>query len=167
LSFVDKLEGEFSIIIYDAQNDKFVFARDSVGVRPLYYAYSASNKSLQVASELKAMSSPGVKHFPPGYVATVDSDFNLNLNKYHDCILIAKNKNAVSFATVTKNIGDALYKAVDRRMCSDVPLGCFLSGGLDSSGVAALAASMYRHPIRTFTLRIDGLHILPVRSQSI
>ncbi|PSU33525.1 asparagine synthase (glutamine-hydrolyzing) [Photobacterium lutimaris] len=157
LDFINLLEGEFSLIIYDASKNKFVIARDSVGVRPLYYSYDKDVGFLTVASELKAITTSHVKHFPPGHIATLNRHFTLDIDKYYDPNSIRKKDCATSTEELAKAVRGSLHNAVKTRLKSDVPVGCLLSGGLDSSGVAALAASMSETPLKTFTLKIDGL----------
>lgn len=157
LDFVNMLEGEFSIIIFDAKKNQFIIARDSIGVRPLYYSYLKESGEIRFSSELKAISSERVKHFPPGHVAILDDKFDLNVLKYYEPNSISKGDSDKSSEAVAQDVRNALQCAVQTRLKSDVPIGCLLSGGLDSSGVAALAASMSSSPIKTFTLKIDGL----------
>jgi asparagine synthase (glutamine-hydrolysing) len=158
LEFINKLNGEFSIIIYDNLLNKVVIARDMVGVKPLYYSYNKLKKSFEFSSELKAIQDFDGKHFPPGCIAELNPNMELTIKKYYDCHEISKNKIDDSYNNLSDALRKSLETSVKRRLISDVPIGCFLSGGLDSSAIAAIANSLSDKPLSTFTLRIEGLH---------
>lgn len=161
------LNGCFAFVFYDALENRILAARDQMGINPLWFSYS--NNKLIFASELKALplsARPeidmmsvsnflkfgycpdersiycGVFKLKPGHL--IDSKHNFIQEPWFDL--------KASFENPSK--GDlrlALSSAVNSRLVADVPVGCFLSGGIDSSIVAALAAKS--HPgIHTFSI---------------
>ncbi|WP_413740350.1 asparagine synthase (glutamine-hydrolyzing) [Sodalis sp. RH14] len=153
-NFVKMLDGEFSLIMYLADTKKIIIARDPIGVRPLYFAETEGH--IQFASELKSLNVDGALHFPPGSYAIIDDlhdtihpvkYFNLDENDSIDDI----------FIDASKEIRTRLELAVKKRLSSKVPIGCLLSGGIDSSGIAVLASKYSKEPLETFTCLIEGL----------
>lgn len=142
VDFLDDLNGIFAFVLYDAERGRWIVARDPIGVIPLYWGRDAGGV-LHVASELKALAPVcvDVSEFPPGHVydSEVGEPVRYYRRHWHDfATLEAEPSDA-------KRLGDALDGAVRRQLMSDVPYGALLSGGLDSSLVAALAA---RHAAR-------------------
>ncbi|MFP4562089.1 MAG: asparagine synthase B [Spirochaetia bacterium] len=141
---VEKIEGMFAFCIKDG--DELFVARDHIGIKPLYYGFKEDGTFL-FTSELKTYDGNDypITEFPPGtwysseagfrrfyevpYVETIDAPEEIHIREVRDC----------------------LERAVEKRLMSDVPLGTFLSGGLDSSIISALVAK-----------RIDGLHTFSV-----
>ena len=134
-SFMNKLNGIFAFTLYDAIKDEYLIARDHIGVVPLYLGWDKNN-TLFVASEMKALedSCKRVEIFPPGHFLTNKSEkpqlwYKSNWNR----ISFLKDRSAVK-----TNLKEALEKAVHRQLMTDVPYGVLLSGGLDSSLIAAI-----------------------------
>lgn len=137
--FVNQLDGDFAIVIYD-HKEKMIFAcRDPVGVKPLYYGFNRDG-SVFFASEMKVLSKAGVEQFeifPPGHYYVQKGDEKGKLDQWftpswYDPTVYHKENTSLEL------IRKSFEKAVEKRLMSDVPLGVFLSGGLDSSLVAAL-----------------------------
>ncbi len=132
-----RLNGIFAFVLWDSSRERFLIARDPVGVIPLYVGHDADGH-LIVASELKALEPVcnRFEEFPPGFVLNSDSD--REPQKWHEW-------GWESFETVKDGSSDpalvrsALSSAVHRQLMGDVPYGVLLSGGLDSSVIAALA----------------------------
>ncbi len=132
---IKKLNGIFSFILYDNEKKTYLIARDHMGIIPLYIGYD-KNGALYVASEMKAISHActSIESFPPGHYLTSDSDEKIEWY----------NPSWRNFDNVKDNVTDkkrlkrALEDAVHRQMMSDVPYAVLLSGGLDSSVVAAI-----------------------------
>lgn len=145
-----ELDAEFVCVIYDSDRDKYFAARDPIGIRPMFYGYTAKGEIL-FASEMKALSDicETVKPFPPGHYYE-DGE----ILPYRD---IAKVEKFVDheLEEVCENINKHLTHGVEKRLASDVPVGFLCSGGLDSSLVCAIAARMLDRPIRTFAVGID------------
>ncbi len=134
--FLDDLNGIFGFALYDEAKDAFMIARDHMGIIPLYYG-TDNDGQFYVASELKALEGicSTIKTFPPGHY--IYSPEGLELQKWYS-------RDWENFENVKNNTTDiaqlreALEKAVHRQLMSDVPYGVLLSGGLDSSVVAAI-----------------------------
>lgn len=135
--FLNDLNGIFAFVLYDRAADRYVVARDPIGVIPLYTGRD-EHGNLYVASEMKALTPVcrSVAIFPPGHVldSAVGPDpvpwFDPSWRSYN-----ALESRAIGTAEVRK----ALQDAVHRQLMSDVPYGVLLSGGLDSSIVSAVA----------------------------
>ena len=142
-----ELDAEFALVLYDAPTDSFIAARDPIGIRPLYYGYSASGHIL-FASEPKCLLglTGKIMPFPPGHYYQ-DGKFIC----YCD---IAKVDEVChdDLETVCANIHEKLILGVEKRLDSDVPVGFLLSGGLDSSLVCAIAAKLLNRPIETYAV---------------
>ena len=158
---LQKLDGVFAFMLWDKQTNKVYLARDAYGVRPLFIWYTNNNPNgpIGFASELKMCKnvfdhkSCPPKPFTPGCYLEVDITpvFNLkksyqsflledNLKPYHlDCVF--ENTNITSIQDTEKPLRDLLSSAVKKRVeNSDREIACLLSGGLDSSLIAALVA---------------------------
>ncbi len=135
VNFLNELNGIFAFILYDNKEDRYIIARDHMGIIPLYKGYDEKGQ-LYIASEMKAISAKckTIETFTPGHY--LDSKNNEPVKYY--------NPEWVNFENVKNNITDkkklkrALEDAVHRQLMSDVPYGVLLSGGLDSSIVAAI-----------------------------
>lgn len=174
---LDKLEGMYSFAILDNLKNELFIARDRVGVKPLYYAMI--DKQLVFASELKAIQAFYNQKLPPvDYTALYDFltyryipapktmykniyklepahylhiklSNNSLINKTYWTLDVNKNRDTIEQAT--KKINLLVDQSVDEQMMSDVPLGFFLSGGLDSSTVVSVAAKKSKN-INTFSI---------------
>ena len=143
-----KLDAEFACVIYDGNQDKWIAARDPIGIRPLYYAYDEEN-NIVFASEPKSLlgiSAGKIMPFPPGHYYE-----NGEFICYRD-ISCAKEVNKDDIETVCDNIREKLVAGVEKRLVADANVGFLLSGGLDSSLVCSIAAKKSQKPIRTFAI---------------
>ncbi len=175
---IDRLRGMFAFALWDRRSETLTLCRDRLGKKPLYYA-ELPNKQIIFGSELKALRThpalsqkidpravddyfaygyipdpktiyQGVFKLPPAHSLTLSRTAAPQLAAYWD----------VPFApTVYQDEQEAcddliarLKEATQMRMISDVPLGAFLSGGVDSSGVVAMMASDNPEPINTFSI---------------
>lgn len=153
-----KLDAEFACVIYDAENGRYIAARDPIGIRPLYYGYDDKG-TIVFASEAKNLVKlvKRVMPFPPGYYY-VSSDTTYDpeheAEKFHCYRDITKVDQVCKddLETVCKNIHDKLVAGVEKRLIADAKVGFLLSGGLDSSLVCAIAAKKSDKPIRTFAI---------------
>ena len=175
LDFLDRLDGMFAIAIWDGVARRLVLARDRMGEKPLYYATAGG--MLLFASELSAiLAHPaitgsidpvalreyltleyvpaphslvrGVNKLAPGTAAVLE-DGELRTHRYWR-IDPRPARQVLPFPEAVRELRSRLENAVASRLVSDVPLGVFLSGGIDSSTVAALAA---RHgALETFSI---------------
>jgi asparagine synthase (glutamine-hydrolysing) len=181
IDFVSRLNGMFSIVVYDKSKETIYIARDRLGVKPLYY-YLDQDGGIAFGSEMKPLMAY------PGFLKKIDKHA-LSLFLYHGYITapytIFKNTYKLEpgkILTFTqgkidietywsvdqkfrsrqiqeksekewlKDLDDLLTLSIKERMVSDVPLGAFLSGGVDSSLVAAIMQKLSSKPIQTFTI---------------
>lgn len=171
---LNKLNGFFAFCFYDSVEDTYLIARDRFGIKPL--VYHKSSNEFYFASELRSLVSLGIKkkicknalanYFRFNYIPAPETIFE---NTYKllpgHCIIISKGqlkeksyysfypreKSIDNFETACKNVKKLLEKSVTQRLVSDVPIGSFLSGGVDSSIIASIA-SKYHTNINTFSI---------------
>ncbi len=145
-----ELDAEFVCVLYDAKQKKYFAARDPIGIRPMFYGYSAQG-DIMFASEMKALtaSCKMVKPFPPGHY--FDGEQILPYRDVSD----VKSFREDDLDTIFRNINRLLTRGVEKRLHADVPVGFLCSGGLDSSLVCAIAARMMDKPVRTFAVGIE------------
>ena len=134
LDLLQKLEGMYAFILFDELKNDFLIARDPLGIIPLYYAEDTKGR-LHVASELKALEGicPEPKVFPPGHYLT--ADMQVPKPFFEPAWKDYRKRTKVSSET----LHEALSESVKSHLMTDVPYGVLLSGGLDSSLIAALA----------------------------
>ena len=183
-----KLRGMFSVAILDHRNDRLVLARDRIGKKPLYYT-TTDHGHLAFGSELKCLFSvPGFKpvvsaqstrqYFALGYVPGPGSIYE-NVQKLAPAHYLVMEKGTIEVrrywslafgpkwqddeTTLRERLLEQLDEAVRLRLVSDVPFGVFLSGGLDSSVVAALMVRHMSTPVKAFTIGFseDAFNELP------
>jgi asparagine synthase (glutamine-hydrolysing) len=176
-----RLRGEFAFVLWDQRNRNIFAARDRFGIKPLFYA--EHNGTLYFASEVKALFAAGVParwdaesvyhsfeigghqmrtlfdgifQVPPGHYL-IASDKHVQVNQYWDFHYPRADHAASqrSDADWAAEFRFALEEAVRVRLRADVPVGCYLSGGLDSCSILGLAARHHPEPIRAFTLSFD------------
>src|SRR5262245_30905868 len=179
LGFVEELEGDFAIGLWDEDAGLIVLARDRVGVKPLYYALSGGR--LIFASEIKAilehpaispdidetalyhyltfMTSPapqtlfaGIQKLPAGCMLTCDSRGEVRIRRYWDAIPGKIQSIDDGEPAIAYELRGLLRESIEKRMMSDVPFGVFLSGGIDSTANVALMAELMDQPVRTYTV---------------
>ena len=136
VELLDQLNGIFAFALYDEAADDFLIARDPIGVIPLYIGYDDDGK-VYIASELKALEGFCDRYevFPPGhyYRGKEGAIKRWYKRDWTDYEAVAQSKVSVA------ELREALEAAVQRQLMSDVPYGVLLSGGLDSSVIAAVA----------------------------
>lgn len=141
------LDAEFALIIYDAESDSYIAARDPIGIRPLYYGYDKAGVMV-FASEAKNLTGlcEKILPFPPGHYYKDGKfvcycDISKPASVLHD-----------SVEDICRNIHEKLIAGIEKRLVSDAKVGFLLSGGLDSSLVCAIAQRKSKTPIRTFAI---------------
>jgi len=136
INFLNNLNGIFAFALYDSSNDKYIIARDHMGIIPLYMGWDKQN-IFYVSSELKSLEGicNRIELFPPGHYLD-SSDGELTKWYVPEWTSFDRVKDS---KTIIKQIHDSLSAAVKRQLMSDVPYGVLLSGGLDSSITSALA----------------------------
>lgn len=143
-SFLNRLNGIFAFALWDRAQGRAIIARDPIGVVPLYWGHDRAGR-LRVASEMKALvdECADVAQFPPGHWYDTATG---RLTRYYERPW--RDYAAVEGVEVPlQELREAFEAAVHRQLMSDVPYGVLLSGGLDSSLVAAVAARYARRRI--------------------
>lgn len=148
--FLNDLNGIFAFVLYDNRNDCWLIARDHIGIVPLYTGHD-EHGNLYVASEMKALTSVcnKIEEFPPGHYYFSKNDkavqyYQPGWRPY---------ENVANNPTDLKKLRTALEEAVHRQLMSDVPYGVLLSGGLDSSIIAAIARKYAQRRVEENDLR--------------
>ena len=148
------IDGVFAFVIWDIANKILYVGRDRFGVRPLFY--SQTGNVVQFSSEVKGMvlESHSILRFPPGCRGIVH-DNKIAINEY---FYYRWNDVRDTKEPVLNSIHMTLNKAVKKRMMTDRPVGCLLSGGLDSSLITALVRKyLPAHiPLKTFSIGFAG-----------
>lgn len=175
------MAGMFAFAIWDAQQQELFIARDRLGVKPLYYY--RSEEGLLFASEIRALLASGILNKNLNLEAVSEFLQYQSVGQPHTIVKGIQSLSAGCYMLVTKyrqetvkywditskrqdfefkdlrkvrrEIYRLLLQSVERRMVSDVPLGAFLSGGIDSSAVVGLMARVSAEPINTFTVGFD------------
>ena len=180
-AFLKYLNGMFGIALWDKNHKKLLLARDRMGEKPLYY--TQTKNALIFGSELKSilcypgltreMEGKAIYHYftlnyIPAPLTIYRNIFKLFPGEYltYQYNVISKNKywdervtsstNAFSEEDFQENLYDELCKAVKLRLISDVPLGAFLSGGIDSSIMVALMSKISNAPVKTFSIGLEN-----------
>ncbi len=143
IELFEKLEGEFALAI--AEKDRMILARDRLGIKPLYYGFHAG--ILYFASEIKALTDwvDEVHEFPPGHYMLTDQGLFPYRPLIPDAIEL-ENPNASA-----RQLSDRLHDSMRRALPENVEIGVWLSGGVDSSAIAALARPMVKQ-LHTFSI---------------
>jgi len=145
-SWLREINGIFAFVLYDAAEDRWLIARDPIGVMPLYLGHDADD-NLYVASEMKALIDrcPSIEDFPPGHFldSRVGKPVPYVSPRWRDYDAVA------GAPADPAAVRAALEAAVERQLMCDVPYGALLSGGLDSSIVAAVAKRFCRRRVET------------------
>lgn len=145
--FLEDLNGIFAFALYDLRTDSWLIARDHIGIIPLYMGWD-QNGYFYVASELKALEGicRKIEEFPPGHY--LDSKSGSEPVRWYQREWTDYDSVKDNFADIYE-IRTALRNAVKRQLMSDVPYGVLLSGGLDSSIIAAIAKKYAPRRIET------------------
>jgi len=177
---VIKLRGQFAFCIYDSRKSICFLARDHMGLKPLYYYFD--DERFIFGSEIKSILIhdvpreinlnaldyylslryvpfnltlfKGIFKLPPSTYMIFDlKDKKVKLKKYWD---ISFNKiNNINTNIAAKELKALIEESVKLRLISDVPLGAFLSGGLDSSAIVAIMSKFMSNPVKTFSVRFE------------
>src|SRR5262245_54285330 len=180
------LDGMFAIAIWDDRASRLTLARDGVGKKPLFYY--RSDRVFVFASEIKALLAhpdvdvaidqeaipqyfihgyvphpatfyKDIRHVEPGSYLTIEADGRLASWRYWQLDYPPPSDvSSASRADAIDGIRERLAAAVERRLISDVPLGAFLSGGIDSTIIVGLMSRFATEPVRTFSIGFDGDH---------
>lgn len=176
------LRGMFAFGLWDKKKQKLFLVKDRYGIKPLYYY--GDNEKLIFASTVKALIKSGlvpdekekkawigfllfgsiplpfttikdVFGIPAGHYLEININGEKKLVKYYDLLDVFLKKSSDNFKTAKEKIRNLLEESVNLHLISDAPLGVFLSGGLDSSAIVALAAKQRNNPITTLSIIFD------------
>ena len=153
------LDGVFAFVLIDFTLKVVHFARDPLGVRPLYF-FNA-NPVYGAASELKSLHTFNgkVQQFPPGCYSTITQN-KMNINRYfslNNFIIDNLSLSLDLYNYYTNIVRTCLISAVKKRLMSDRPIACLLSGGLDSSLIVSIITKLIpSHKIKTFSIGFEG-----------
>src|SRR5574341_1508170 len=179
---LDRLNGMFAFALWDARRRRLLVARDRPGIKPLYYASTAS--AFLFGSEIKAiLAHPGIERridpaaldayltfefvpapfsifegickLPPGHLLILE-DGETHIERYWDFPLeCSEEPGALTEAEAVDGLRAALREAVELEMVADVPIGVLLSGGIDSSAVAAAMTQVSPGNVQSFSISMD------------
>lgn len=176
-NLVHHLRGMFAFCIWDARQKKLLIFRDRLGIKQVFYTESGGR--LLFASEMKALMASGmvdktidvdaldhylglqyipapltiyrgVKKLPAGHLISITKGQSPEVKKYWDVATISTSQ--MSLKESIDGFEELFIESVRLRLRSDVPLGAFLSGGVDSSAVVALMSELSTSPVNTFTI---------------
>jgi len=180
---VERLQGMFAFAIWDRTRQRLLLARDRLGIKPLYYALT--DRELVFASEIKAILAggtvvpalntaivpeflatryvagsetffKGVRKLLPGRTLTWSAGDGARQRRYW-ALPAEIEESGMEPGEAARYVRGGLEAAVKSHLMSDVPLGLFLSGGLDSSALAGLMSRVVREPIRTFSVGLPDV----------
>jgi asparagine synthase (glutamine-hydrolysing) len=179
---LNRLRGMFAFALWDLKLQRLFMARDRLGKKPL--VYFNRNGQFVFASEIKALiqvpgvekkvnneaihhyltyqyvPSPdtifeGIKKVPPAHYLLYDRDGNLRIERYWRLHFNSNDHTDFDTQELSRRIKTELEESVKLRLISDVPLGAFLSGGVDSSLIVGLMAKLSSHPVKTFSIGFE------------
>ncbi len=179
---VERLNGQFAFAIWDNVREELFLARDRVGIRPLHFAihdgrllFASEIKSLFAISGVPRQLDPvsldqiftcwtvlagrtafrGIRELPPGHYMKV-SHGTVDIVKYWEIPIYGREQQwDLPVETLCERVVELLSDAIRIRLRADVPIGCYVSGGLDSSAVAALAAQKFNVHWSSFGIRFE------------
>ncbi len=194
LDFVHHLRGEFAIVLHDAVKKRLILVRDRFGIRPLFYhvsperiTYGSEIKALFQHPEIERkiddraalhqmmqIMIPGMTLFEgvhaikPGTMMVINyqgNSFDIKEHQYYDVDFPQDGQhNAVKPDEHVTNVREKMIESIGLRLEADVPVACYLSGGIDSCSILGLASAIQQSPVKAFTIgfddaRYDEVHI--------
>ncbi len=180
------LHGMFAFALYDCKKNALILARDHFGIKPLYYYYDGHN--FLFSSEIKAIKKTGLlkneidleslniyfsyNYIPgertiyknvfellPGNFLKIDKNFSMNLHPFWKIKTISTDpKREFSLDEVKDDVSALLEESVQKHMRSDVEMGCFLSGGIDSSSLVHFISKFNNRRLKTFSISYNNKH---------
>ena len=180
---VNSWNGMFAVATWDKKEKELLLIRDRMGVKPLYYYWDG--ETFLFASEIKALLASGlverridkqslwdyltfryvpgpgsvwanVRKVPPGHLLRIRNGGRPEVEQYWDCDVVGEDAGPFSEGRIDAEFADLFLDAVEQRLvASDVPVGVFLSGGLDSSAIAAAAVELGHRNFHTFSVGFE------------
>lgn len=184
IQFLNKLNGEFSIVLFDMNTNRVILARDPVGKKPLYWYYD--KHYFLFATEIKSLLSSGIVpqtiapdalssflyfgYFPqdltpiknvnkllPAHFLEFSPSYGIQINPYWSYSSYFSNRIHLHKSEITAKLYETLDLAVQNRIPAKGPLGCFLSGGIGSATIAYFLSKLAKdHPLKAFTAGFRG-----------
>ena len=180
-AFATHLRGMFAIALWDSSNRRLVLARDRAGKKPMFYAH-LDGGGFAFCSEMKGLFAVagvdlsvreqgiydflsygvvpgietaynGVHRVPPASTLTFSVDGSTTMDRYWHVEFVPKQK--ITYMEAVDETHRILTESIALRLRSDVPVGCFLSGGIDSGLIAAIASRQLDQPLRTYCIGFD------------
>lgn len=175
---LDELNGQFAFAIWDSNKKDLFLARDRVGILPLFYKinqdrfyFASEAKAIIEISDYQINLDPlgmeqiftfwttlpgrtafkGIEELPPGHFIKFTSEKNISINRYWNLSYsVERIQTDKSIPEFTEDISELMKDSVRIRLRADVPVGSYLSGGLDSSGITAIVKNNFNNKLRTF-----------------
>ncbi|MBI4514604.1 MAG: asparagine synthase (glutamine-hydrolyzing) [Deltaproteobacteria bacterium] len=186
---LERLRGMFALLLWDAPRRELFAARDRLGIKPLYY--TQVGRQWFFASEIKALLAcagvpravnsnaiapyllrqyvpapetffEGINKLLPGHYLRLDPSGAPSLRPFW-CLSFGGGQDGPAFGAAAAALRQQVIEAVQSHLVSDVPVGCLLSGGLDSAIVTAVMAQLNRQPVRTYTVGFPEVPALDER----
>jgi len=180
---LQRLDGMFALSIWDGPRDRLLLARDRLGKKPLYYTVVGGR--LLFASEIKGLLAhpdvardidpeglnlfltfgnvpapytlfAGIKKLPAAHLMICDRFGNLRIERYWSAVPETRWPTAMDEGEAIARVRELLSAAVKKRLMADVPVGAFLSGGVDSSANVALMSRLMDRPLQTYSIGFEG-----------
>ena len=187
---VERFRGMFAFALWDQARRRLVLVRDRLGIKPLYYAETP--EGLVFASEVKAILASGlvatavadgalseylafgylagegtmfrgIRKLPPGHALTWE-DGRISVTSYWELRFAPADRTPEP--ELVRGFADLFQQSVKLRLMSDVPLGVFLSGGLDSSAIAAVTSRLVNDPLKTFSVGFESRYCSEFHSRA-
>jgi asparagine synthase (glutamine-hydrolysing) len=175
IEFINYIEGMFAFALWDEDRQSLLLARDPMGIKPLHVLIDGN--SIAFGSEMDAVLKSSLEHGPLneaavgeyfafGYIPAPKSVFE-NVTKLRPGELLSVDQTGISrkvyykpnidsisnnYTSTAQSLRDHVEDAVEKRLMADVPLGAFLSGGIDSSIIVGIISKLVDDPVRTFTI---------------
>jgi asparagine synthase (glutamine-hydrolysing) len=185
LQFVDHLRGEFAVVIYDRRKQRLILVRDRFGIKPLYFAvndngiiWGSEVKSILKHTDITPKLCPkaavhqmmqvmvpgttafeGVEALKPGHMLIVEmrnGKLETRCQRWWDLEFPESHESNPNPDEYVQGVKDRLIDAVATRLEADVPVGCYLSGGIDSCSILGLATNLQQAPVKAFTIAFDS-----------
>jgi asparagine synthase (glutamine-hydrolysing) len=182
-----RFNGMFAFVIHERDTGRLIMCRDRLGIKPLYYThgpkrlrFASSLPALVAAGDVDTALDPvglahymtfhaivppphtilrGVRKLPPATLRIVEPDGRIKDSVYWELTFERSGEDlTLDHAVWKERVGDALRRAVDRRMIADVPVGVLLSGGVDSSLIVGLLAEAGQQHLKTFSIGFEAAH---------
>ena len=185
LDFVEHLRGEFAFALFDAQAERLILVRDRFGIKPLYLhasdalcVWGSELKSILAHPAIEARLDPraslhqmmqtmapgstafaGIQALLPGHFAIIErceGKLHCRTHRYWDADFPREGEHSdADDPSQIARVRDGLLEAVQLRLEADVPVGCYLSGGIDSCSILGLASAVQQSEVKAYTIAFD------------